>query len=242
MRPVIVYVTVHFSTISYVCTCIWYLLFVNHFLPVVFFFEHRQFVSCTSQFLVSSSVLFEFRFELFLSFFFGSFWTGFLSSLGHFELALFGFAAAVVGATSLAVITTHFYAGKFDCCFIMIWLFALDTSAAYCRPLPTTLFGWGDLRRWLWWWRCFALWHRQRLRSDCIRRWRAASSHWCRCRDRGAPRATPSFPSPGGGGLFMRRYHCRPLPLPSFLSSTRSRRHLLWVTLSASTAATTASR
>jgi hypothetical protein len=121
--------------------------------------------------------------------------------LGHFELALFGFAAAVVGATSLAVITTHFYAGKFDCCFIMIWLFALDTSAAYCRPLPTTLFGWGDLRRWLWWWRCFALWHRQRLRSDCIRRWRAASSHRCRCRDRGAPRATPSFPSPGGGGF-----------------------------------------
>ncbi len=60
-----------------------------------FFFEHLQFVSCPCQFFVSSSVLFEFHFELFLSFLFESFWTGFLSSLGHFELALFGFAAAV---------------------------------------------------------------------------------------------------------------------------------------------------
>ena len=43
------------------------------FCPSSLHFEHRQFVSCPRQFFVSSSVLFEFHFELFLSFLFWSF-------------------------------------------------------------------------------------------------------------------------------------------------------------------------
>ena len=51
----------------------------------------------------------------------------FLSYFGLFELAFFHFELALlvsrqqsVGAASLAVIITQFYAGKLDCCFIMI--------------------------------------------------------------------------------------------------------------------------
>jgi len=67
----------------------------------------------------------------------------FLSSSGLFELAFFLLwvilnwlflvlrQQSVGAASSLAVIITNFYAGKFDCCFIMIWLLALDAGAAY---------------------------------------------------------------------------------------------------------------
>ena len=71
----------------------------------------------------------------------------FLSYFGLFELAFFLLWVILnwlflvsrqqsVGAASLAVIITQFYIGKLDCCFIMIWLSALDAGAAYCRPLP----------------------------------------------------------------------------------------------------------
>jgi len=71
----------------------------------------------------------------------------FLSYFGLFELAFFLLWVILnwlflvsrqqsVGAASLAVIFTQFYAGKLDCCFIMIWLLALDAGAVYCHPLP----------------------------------------------------------------------------------------------------------
>ncbi len=77
-----------------------------------------------------------------------SFWTSFfLSYFGLFELLSFilNWLFLVsrqhsVGAASLAVIITQFYAGKLECCFVVIWLWALDAGSGIFMALFVSIF------------------------------------------------------------------------------------------------------
>ena len=123
------------------CPDLWLSLVAHRYIPVIcqpFSVRRPFFSSIANLYLVPANFLFLLLscLNFILNYFF-------LSYFGLFELLSFILnwlflvsQQQSVGAASLAVIITQFYAGKFDCCFIMIWLLALDAGAAYCRPLP----------------------------------------------------------------------------------------------------------
>ncbi len=108
-----------------------FLLFVNHFLSVVLSFR-------ASPICILSPPIFHFFFCLvwnsfwIISFFLVSVFLNWFSFILNWLFLVS--RQQSVGAASLAVIITQFYAGKLDCCFIMIWLSALNAGAAYCIP------------------------------------------------------------------------------------------------------------